>query len=225
MQKFHVILGVACSLVLAHASAQQLQPTATAPVALPVPVVSASAPPVTAAELPAPIDPPVAYTGSAAPAAPIIPTAPGSAIPVSAVGSEVTGAASPAAGAAQAPVSSASGHSLNEFQGDDVAQVLRLLARQAKISLIVSDKVEAAQPPLKVTMRLENKSPIEAIKIIAESKNLIVDEKGDVYTIKTKEEKDAEPTESAFYTFSYAQAEKISPLLTAQLLKQAAAAV
>ena len=48
---------------------------------------------------------------------------------------------------------------LNEFQGDDVAQVLRLLARQAKISLVVSDKISDAQPPMKVTMRLEDKTP------------------------------------------------------------------
>ena len=88
-----------------------------------------------------------------------------------------------------------SSRALNEFQGDDVAQVLRLLARQAHINLAISDKVEAAN--LKVTMRLENKSPLDAIKIIARTKNLVVDQQEDVYTIKTPEEKQAEPTEAA----------------------------
>ena len=40
------------------------------------------------------------------------------------------------------------GHALNEFEGDDVAQVLRLLARQCKISLVVSDKISESQPPM-----------------------------------------------------------------------------
>lgn len=225
MPKFHIILGAACSLVLAHASAQQLQqqnPTATVQ-----PAPAATSAPVPATELPAPIDPPItatAYPGGAAdsstaPAAPLVPA--GAGIPVGAPEAEAHGAAVPAGGVTQLSATGGPNRSqLNDFQAEDVAQVLRLLARQAKINLIVSDKVESAQPPLRVTMRLENKTPLEAIKIIADSKNLIVDEKGDVYTIKTKEEKDAEPTESAFYTFSYAQAEKVSPLLAAQLLSK-----
>ena len=106
---------------------------------------------------------------------------------------------------------------LNEFSGDDVAQVLRLLARQSKISLVVSDRIAEAQPPMKVTMRLENSSPMEAIKVIVQAKGLIIDQTNGVYYVKTKEEKDAEPTESENYTFSYAMAEKVTPLLAAQL--------
>src|SRR5207249_108432 len=64
---------------------------------------------------------------------------------------------------------------------------------------------------------IENKTPLETIKLIIESKNLILQDHDGVYVVKTKEEQDAEPTESAYYTFSYATAEKIAPLLTAQL--------
>jgi type IV pilus secretin PilQ/predicted competence protein len=106
---------------------------------------------------------------------------------------------------------------LNEFSGDDVAQVLRLLARQARISLVVSDKISDATPPMKVTMRLEGKTPMEAINIIVFAKGLTIVEKDGVYYVKTKEEKDAEPTESASYTFSYATAEKVAPLLNSEL--------
>jgi len=116
-----------------------------------------------------------------------------------------------------------SGHALNEFQGDDVAQVLRLLARQAKISLVVSDKISDAQPPLKVTMRLEDKTPMQAIQIIVFDKGLILLQKDGVYYVKTKEEKEAEPTEAAFYTFSYGSAEKVLPLLNAELESHAVA--
>src|SRR5439155_20653788 len=106
----------------------------------------------------------------------------------------------PAAQTMTTMTTGSSSQRLNESQGDDVSQVLRLLARQAKINLVVSDKVESAQPPLKVTMRLEDKSAIEAIKIIATSKGLILDNVDGVFYIKTKEEKEGEPTESANYT-------------------------
>jgi len=108
-------------------------------------------------------------------------------------------------------ISSSSGR-LNEFQGDDIAQVLRLLARQAKIDLIVSDKITGT-----VTMRLENKTPLETIKVIVDAKGLIMDKTDDVYYIKTQEEKTQEPTESAFYAFNYAKADAMAPLLKGQL--------
>src|SRR5687767_15421409 len=48
---------------------------------------------------------------------------------------------------------------LNEFQGDEVSLVLRTLARQARINIVVSDKVAATAGP--VTMRIEDKTPLE----------------------------------------------------------------
>jgi type IV pilus secretin PilQ/predicted competence protein len=169
-----------------------------------------------ATDAPAPIEPPVSAPG-----------APGMAPSPSASADQTAQAGAPGAdvsGTGVAPASAAvpfgaatEGHALNEFQGDDVAQVLRLLARQSKISLVVSDKISDAQPPMKVTMRLEDKTPMEAIKIIVFSKGLVLLEKDGVYYVQTKEEKEAEPTEPAFYTFSYASAEKVLPLLAAQL--------
>jgi type II secretory pathway component GspD/PulD (secretin) len=105
---------------------------------------------------------------------------------------------------------------LNDFQGDPIDLVLRTLARQAKMNIVVSDKVAASAGT--VNMRIEDKTPKEAIEIIVESKGLVMDQgKGGVYYIKTTEEKAKEPTESGHYTFSYASAEKVVPLLQTQL--------
>jgi type IV pilus secretin PilQ/predicted competence protein len=177
-----------------------------------MPPASSGAP---TSEAPAPIDP------VTSPTVPGIAPTPAGAVagdqPVQS-GTDATASGTGAAvGAATLGAGGAAGHALNEFQGDDVAQVLRLLARQCKISLVVSDKISDAQPPMKVTMRLEDKTPMEAIKIIVFAKGLILLEKDGVYYVKTKEEKEAEPTESAFYTFSYATAEKVMPLLAAEL--------
>jgi type II secretory pathway component GspD/PulD (secretin) len=229
-KKISLILCSAALLTVSAAMAQQpgSPANATVPTTVPnppepgsvmppAPAAATTAPAVaTTTEAPAPIEPPV--TGPAVPG--IAPTpsgapAPGDqAVQSGTSGADTTGTAAPSAvpfGAA------ASGHALNEFQGDDVAQVLRLLARQSKISLVVSDKISDAQPPMKVTMRLEDKTPMEAIKIIVFDKGLILLQKDGVYYVKTKEEKEAEPTESAFYTFSYAAGEKVLPLLAAEL--------
>jgi type IV pilus assembly protein PilQ len=105
---------------------------------------------------------------------------------------------------------------LNDFQGDPIDLVLRTLARQAKINIVVSDKVAASAGT--VNMRIEDKTPMEAIEIIVESKGLVMDQgKGGVFYIKTTEEKAKEPTESGHFTLSYATAEKIVPLLQTQL--------
>ena len=169
-----------------------------------------------APEAPAPIEPPV--TGPTLPG--IAPTPAAGAPPAdqaaqSGTDSSVSGTGAATLGAT--PLGAPAGHALNEFQGDDVAQVLRLLARQCRISLVVSDKISDAQPPMKVTMRLEDKTPMDAIKIIVFAKGLVLLQKDGVYYVQTKEEKEAEPTEPAFYTFSYATAEKAVPLLAAEL--------
>ncbi|MEQ1859167.1 MAG: hypothetical protein ABMA13_04465 [Chthoniobacteraceae bacterium] len=103
---------------------------------------------------------------------------------------------------------------MNEFQGDPIDLVLRTLAKQAKINLVISDKVAAAGGA--VTMRLEDKSAQEAIDIIVQSKGLIMDDVNGVFFVKTQEEKQAEPTVSGNFTLSYAQAKDIAPLLQSQ---------
>lgn len=82
---------------------------------------------------------------------------------------------------------------LNEFHGDDIDSVLRTLARQAKINLVISDAVVNRGGT--VTMRVEDKTPREAIDIIVQAKGFLLDEKYGVYFIKTMEERWREPVE------------------------------
>src|SRR5436305_6554314 len=104
------------------------------------------------------------------------------------------------------------GVGVREFQGDDVGQVLRLLARQAKINMVISDQVTGT-----VTMRLEDVTALQAIAIIVKAKGLFMDQIDHVYYIKTPAEKTAEPTESDSYQFSYSRAKEVAPLLASQL--------
>src|SRR5687767_2126783 len=104
------------------------------------------------------------------------------------------------------------GVGVREFQGDDVGAVLRLLARQAKINMVVSEAVIGT-----VTMRLEDVTALQAVAIIVKAKGLFMDKIDNVYYIKTGAERTAEPTESDSYQFSYARAKEISPLVAAQL--------
>src|SRR6476646_4950138 len=104
------------------------------------------------------------------------------------------------------------GVGVREFQGDDVGAVLRLLARQAKINMVVSEAVTGT-----VTMRLEDVTALQAISIIVRAKGLFLDKIDNVYYVKTGAEKTAEPTESDSYQFSYARAKDIAPLMASQL--------
>ncbi len=104
------------------------------------------------------------------------------------------------------------GVGVREFQGDDVGQVLRLLARQAKINMVVSEAVTGT-----VTMRLEDVTALQAIAIIVKAKALSMDKLENVYYIKTPAEKTAEPTESDSYQFSYSRAKDTAPLIASQL--------
>jgi type IV pilus secretin PilQ/predicted competence protein len=104
------------------------------------------------------------------------------------------------------------GVGVREFQGDDVGAVLRLLARQAKINMVVSEAVAGT-----VTMRLEDVTALQAVSIIVKAKGLFLDKIDNVYYIKTAAERGAEPTESDSYQFSYARAKDTAPLIAAQL--------
>lgn len=104
------------------------------------------------------------------------------------------------------------GVGVREFQGDDVGAVLRLLARQAKINMVVSEAVTGT-----VTMRLEDVTALQAVTIIVKAKGLFLDKIDNVYYIKTAAERTAEPTESDSYQFSYSRAKDTAPLIAAQL--------
>ncbi len=123
-----------------------------------------------------------------------------------------TTAATATTTADQDSVVESGGVGVREFQGDDVGQVLRLLARQAKVNMVVSEAVTGT-----VTMRLEDVTALQAIGIIVKAKSLVMDNIENVYYVKTAAERTAEPTESDSYQFSYSRAKDIAPLLASQL--------
>jgi len=143
---------------------------------------------------PAPVVTPV----SALPSAPVAPG--GAKTPDSLLVVQANAGASPAAkpiaaapGAPGAPATTTTttmtegdaatesgGVGVREFQGDDIGQVLRLLARQSKVNMVVSDAVTGT-----VTMRLEDVTALQAISIIVKAKGLFMDKIDSVYYIKT----------------------------------------
>ncbi|MEO6741305.1 MAG: hypothetical protein ABIP20_13725 [Chthoniobacteraceae bacterium] len=206
LAKLHRTFGA----LIVSVSASLAQNAAT-PVAVAPPV----APPAVA-----PIDPP------SAPISPIAPPPGGTRIggpatiepPLQTTGTLPAGGApapgDPAAGATGlAPGTMDIGNSrVSEFQGDEVSLVLRTLARQAKMNVVVSPAVTG-----QITLRVEDKTPAQVIRIICQANGLIMDEMESVTYIKTVAEKQKEPTESLQYTFSYAKAVDIVPLLKSQL--------
>ena len=149
---------------------------------------------------------------------PAQPTA--SVVPVQPAATAVeTPAVSQTTAASPDSVTESGGVGVREFQGDDVGQVLRLLARQAKINMVVSEAVAGT-----VTMRLEDVTALQAIAIIVKSKGLFMDQIDNVYYIKTGAERTAEPTESDSYQFSYGERKgTIAPLARISAFQQRSA--
>ncbi len=173
--------------------------------ALSVSSVLAQTPAAKPAAVPAPIEPPIQVPATQQ----AIPPAVGGA---TAIDPTVPGGLPPAT----APTaSSPNAVKTVEFQGDEIGLVLRTLARQANMNIVVSDAVATTGGT--VNMRIVDKTPKEAIETIVTAKGLIMDEQKGVYFIKTAAEKAKEPTESGSYTFSYATAEKTLALLQGQL--------
>jgi len=190
---FCVLAALSVSSVLAQSPAAPATPAATLVAAVP------------AAAVPAPIEPPIQVTGTPQ----VIPPAVGGT--PSADLADLAGLPLPSAAPAVAPTAVRT----VEFQGDEIGLVLRTLARQAKMNIVVSDQVTTTGGT--VSMRIEEKTPMEAIETIITAKGLIMDEQKGIYFIKTAAEKAKEPTESGNYTLSYGTAEKIVPLLLGQL--------
>ncbi len=214
------VLGILSSALTAQTAPVAPTPTALPPTAdLGIPDMPPPADPAGTSALepvePMPIDPPAMENSKPGLAPGMIPglsADPGAGISPSAAGlnpvlpSDVGGA--PSAGVPVDP----NAMTARDFQNAEVPQVLRLLARQAKLNMVVSSQVQGT-----LTMRLENTTALDAIRIIINSQGLIMDEVEGVYYVKTLAEKAAEPTESAFYNFSYAKADAIAPLLASQL--------
>ncbi|MDD5351383.1 MAG: hypothetical protein PHQ12_14320, partial [Chthoniobacteraceae bacterium] len=110
--------------------------------------------------------------------------------------------APPPAAEPPAVVVNPNARTVRDFQGEEVAMVLRLLARQAGVNVVVSDQIAGT-----INMRVENLTPMEAIRVIVEAKGLDISQSNNVYFIKTAAEKAKEPTEASSYTFSYAKVE------------------
>lgn len=70
---------------------------------------------------------------------------------------------------------------LNEFQGDDTSLVLRTLGRQAGISVVVDGRISGT-----VTARFEDKTPRQAIDVVADAKGLSIEEKDGTLYLKPK---------------------------------------
>ncbi len=164
-------------------------------------------PPAPDLSTPAPLDPPTA------PEAPLDSTAPSSPqLPEPAVPDAPAPLADPSATPVSSLTVSPSTPRTFEFQQEDVPTVLRLLARQSGINLVVSDLVVGV-----ITMRLQDVTALQAINVIVTAKGLAMDLIDNIYYVKTAGEKAAEPTESQSYTFSFARAETVAPLLAGQL--------
>src|SRR5712691_3326163 len=153
-------------------SQAQTNPTPAGPAQAPEPIKPADQPPMLLVQAP---------VQAASPAAP-------STTKSTAASSTLT---SPTLTEADATIESG-GVGVREFQGDDVGQVLRLLARQAKVNMVVSDAVTGT-----VTMRLEDVTALQAISIIVKAKGLFMDKIDNVYYSKTAGERAAEPTTTA----------------------------
>ena len=179
-----------------------------APVGAPAapPIVPRGASPAVPATIDPPINiaPPVPGVPLVLPDAPLTPNAPG--VPGAPVVPGAPGATAPGPNAPR----------IIEFQGDELGLVLRSLARQANVDIMVTEK--AAAPGTTVTARFSGKTPLQAIELIVDSKGLVMEDKAGVLQVKTQEEKAKEPTISGSYTLSYAQAKDVLPLLQTQLL-------
>jgi type IV pilus assembly protein PilQ len=183
-------------------------------------VLSASAALAQTPDLPQPVPPATTPgTNSGAAVAPTPATTTGSAVapaPIEPPVQSGTGLAAPGAAPNAESVTIAGGdptaRRVSEFSGDPVDVVLRTLARQAKMNVVVSPAVQGT-----INLRLEDKTPREVIDVVVQANGLTMDELSGVYYIKTAGERAKEPTEPFQYTFSYAQADKIAPLLKTQL--------
>ncbi len=138
---------------------------------------------------PAAVVPPVPVTPASVPVQAVAP----------AIAPSVAPASAPAAIEAAAPALAPNARRVHDIQGDEVGTILRLLARQAGVNIVVSDQIAG-----NINMRLENMTPLDAIKVIVDAKGLDMSQVNNVYFIKTAAEKAKEPTESGSYTFSYA---------------------
>lgn len=218
------LCGAAALLIATSVSQAQLSAPAPAPLSSPSDLLQPATLPSTTATTTGSTTLPAASTSKAADNSSMMlvqaSTAPASPAPVGgATGTTTTSTTATTPLSEADPMADSGGVGVREFQGDDVGQVLRLLARQAKINMVVSDQIP---PGTTVTMRLEDVTALQAIAIIVKAKSLFMDKIDNVYYIKTAAERTAEPTESDSFQFSYSRAKDIAPLIASQLASKEA---
>ena len=81
-----------------------------------------------------------------------------------------------------------------EYEKKEVAEILRTLAREAGIDLVISARIDSEG--LTVTLRVENKTPRQVIEIIVKANGLQMDELQGVYYIKHQND---HPTSELFH--------------------------
>ena len=140
--------------LLSALSVSQAQVSTSAPVSPSSPLETVAAAPAPAPEAPAPVQAPASSAKMSDGSSLMLVQASTAPVPEAA-----TTAAAPEA-APTAPAADAGGVGVREFQGDDVGQVLRLLARQAKVNMVVSDSPVVGT----VTMRLEDVTAKQAMR-------------------------------------------------------------
>jgi type II secretory pathway component HofQ len=78
------------------------------------------------------------------------------------------------------PQSNESKRGIHEYSGEEIAGVIRDLARKERINVVVSDSVKGT-----VNIRLEDKTAREIIDVIVQANELMMDELNGVYYIRT----------------------------------------
>jgi type IV pilus assembly protein PilQ len=91
-----------------------------------------------------------------------------------------------------------------DFNDVEIQTVLRSLASQASLNLIMGDEVTG-----KVTVHLENVTHEDALRLIAESKGFAFVKDKNVIQIKSRDALQAAPLEMRVFTLNYAKAEDV----------------
>ncbi len=115
--------------------------------------------------------------------------------------------ATPATTATAEPAVSEDG-SVYNFSDVEINVALTTLARRAGVSVIVGDGVTG-----KVTVHLENVSPKDAMRLIAESRGFVYQEEKGVVKIRTAAAAENQPLEVRIFTLKYAKAEDLKGVL------------
>ena len=81
--------------------------------------------------------------------------------------------------AAEKPIGPSATMPVSEFLNDEIGLVLRSLARQANMSIVLHPGVVG-----KVSLRLENKTPRQVIEVICQSQGYLIEKVKDVYHVR-----------------------------------------